>query len=92
MKTKFEKQFIKEKLQHKKAIRKLEKEIDTRKEKLYALAKKAFPVGSITHFVKGGHLIEAEIISHGYKAHFWIQSHTGKQYSIDLYYLMKGTE
>ncbi len=79
------------KKQHIKAIKKLEAEISSKKDALGLLMEIAFPAGSTIEFTKGGHWIVAEVLNVNKFSHsVWIRSHTGKEYSVDLYWIMKG--
>jgi len=77
------------------SFKKLSNLLDKRKKitnNIIDMANHAFPVGSIVRFKKGRGVVQAEIIRGlEYNEHFFIRSSTGKEYWIDLYYLMRGT-
>ena len=56
---------------------------------IYETMKRAFPVDSCVTFKKWGHVINAQIIAHNnYGERIFVRSETGKQYWIDLFWLL----
>ena len=75
-----------------KRIRKLLNERDAMNEQIYDEAREVFPKGIIVQFQKWGKDITAEILDtsgHGSYPRFYVRSHTGKEYWVDLYYLIE---
>jgi len=79
------------KSEHIAEIRRLEQERDSITDEIWEEAKKAFGIGDTVFFEKWGTEISAEIpdISGPHYPRFFIRSHTGKKYWIDLYHLLK---
>ena len=72
-------------------IRQLEKEHDHITHEIWEEAKKAFAIGDTVFFEKWGREITAEIldISGPHYPRFFVRSHTGRKYWVDLYYLIR---
>lgn len=72
-------------------IRQLQKGRDCITDEIWEEAKIAFAVGDTVFFEKWGREITAEILDMAgpHYPRFFVRSHTGKKYWIDLYYLIE---
>lgn len=75
-----------------KRIREIQAKQEKLQEELNEAAKAAYPIGDTFDFFKGGSWITAKILihigSHTGDPNFFVRSHTGKEYRVDLYWLM----
>lgn len=75
-------------------IRGIERKKDDLRKELNNIVEWAFPIGSTVEFYRGRGWINAEVlkINKSFSSHhdpsFFIRSHTGAKYWIDLYWIM----